>query len=157
MAFWPKMDIWLTLKLLKIDTKRLLMGRLVYILGYISLVATHQFLLGNPYFFILVCIFQASLNIILLTLASTTDMASTCQTFSGANKSIISTEATLYSFIASKLKLGEYYSLPRAMNNWGRFQPTMTKVRWEERKSKFSKPVEIETLLRDTYYLFAVS
>jgi len=29
----------------------------------------------------------------------------------------------------SKLKLGEYYNLPRAMNNWGRFQPTMTKVR----------------------------
>ena len=52
--------------------------------------------LSHPYFFILVCVFQASLNIILLTLASTTDMASTCQTFSGDNESIISTEATLY-------------------------------------------------------------
>ena len=29
----------------------------------------------------------------------------------------------------SSLKLGEYYNLPRAMTNWGRFQPTMTKVR----------------------------
>jgi len=29
----------------------------------------------------------------------------------------------------SVLKLGEYYNLPRAMTNWGRFQPTMTKVR----------------------------
>ena len=59
-----------------------------------ALVATHQFLLGNPYFFILVCVFQASLNITLLMLAFTTDTASTCQTFSGDNKSIISTEDT---------------------------------------------------------------
>merc|ERR1712037_657151 len=29
----------------------------------------------------------------------------------------------------SVLKLGEYYNLPRAMTNWGRFQPTMTKIR----------------------------
>merc|ERR1719378_918078 len=29
----------------------------------------------------------------------------------------------------SVLKLGEYYNLPSAMTNWGRFQPTMTKVR----------------------------
>jgi len=29
----------------------------------------------------------------------------------------------------SVLKLGEYFNLPRAMTNWGRFQPTMTKIR----------------------------
>jgi len=68
----------------------------------------------------------------------------------------------------SVLKLGEYYNLPSAMTNWGRFQPTMTKVRsylqgigrhteseiWE---MSFKDLKAISTLLGTNEFLFGDS